>query len=143
MADIEALASCYGKLFLRMHRLFDRRMTESGASFARAKFLIYLQKEGPSRAADIADLLGLAPRTVTEALDGMERDGLVRRDPDPADRRAKRVSLTDEGLKAIATTEPLRARLVDRIFGVLTTEERGQLDRIMARLAEAVDREEA
>jgi len=143
MADLEPLASCFGKMFLRMHRLLDRRMAECGASLARTKFLIYLQKEGPSRATDMADLLGLAPRTVTEGLDGLERDGLVRRDPDPDDRRAKRVSLTPEGRKAIAATEPLRIRLVERIFGTLDAEDLAHLDRILGRLSEALDKEEA
>lgn len=143
MAQLEPLASCFGRLFLRMHRLLDRRMAEQGASLARTKFLIYLDKEGPSRGTDIADLLGLAPRTVTEALDGLERDGLVRRDPDPSDRRAKRVSLTEEGRNAIAATEPLRISLIDRIFGTLDAEERAQLDRILARISDALDREEA
>ena len=143
MATLEPLASSFGKLFLRMHRLLDRRMAECGASFARTKFLLYLEKEGPSRATDIADLLGLAPRTVTEGLDGLERDGLVRRDPDPNDRRAKRVSLTPEGRKAIAATEPLRVRLVERIFGSLDADDRAHLDRILGRLSDALDREEA
>lgn len=143
MIQLEPLASCFGKLFLRMHRLLDRRMAEQGASLARTKFLIYLDKEGPARATDIADLLRLAPRTVTEALDGLERDGLVRRDPDPDDRRAKRVSLTPEGRKAIAATEPLRVCLTERIFGTLDAEDRGHLVRILARLSDALDREEA
>lgn len=142
MSDPHTLSSCFGKLFLRMHRLLDRRMAERGVSFARTKFLLYLSKEGPSRATDIADLLGLAPRTVTEGLDGLERDGLVRRDPDPDDRRAKRVSLTDAGREAIAATEPLRIELVERIFGSLSDAERASLDTTLARLSDALDREE-
>ena len=142
MPASDDLASKFGKLFLRMHRLLDRRMAECGASLARTKFLLYLQKEGPARATDIADLLGLAPRTVTEGLDGLERDGLVRRDPDPNDRRAKIVSLTDKGVSAIKATEPLRLALTERIFGLLTGEECRALDAILTRLSEALDKEE-
>jgi len=143
MADIEFLASSFGKVFLRMHRLLDRRMAESGASLARAKLLLFIAKKGPSRASEIADLLSLAPRTVTEGLDGLERDGLVRRDPDPADRRAKLVSLTPEGRTAIAATEPLRVRLIERIFGRLSAEEQAQLGHILSRVSDALDREES
>lgn len=142
MPELDALASKFGKLFFRMHRLLDRRMAECGASLARTKFLLYLQKEGPSRATDIADLLGLAPRTVTEGLDGLERDGLVRRDPDPSDRRAKIVSLTETGTRAIKATEPLRLELTERIFGVLSDEERKSLDDLLDRLSLSVDSEE-
>jgi DNA-binding MarR family transcriptional regulator len=104
---------------------------------------MFVDKDGPVRAADIAEIFGLAPRTVTEALDTLERDGLVRRDPDKADRRVKRVSITDEGRRAMTATEPLRLRLTETIFGVLDPQERAQLDAIVTKLAEAIDREEA
>jgi DNA-binding MarR family transcriptional regulator len=143
MRDIEPLSKAFGQLFLRMHRLLDRRMAQSGASLSRTKMLMYVEKHGPSRGVDIAGYFGLAPRTVTEALDGLERDGLVRRDPDKADRRVKRVSITDEGRRAMTATEPLRLRLTETIFGVLDPQERAQLDAIVTKLAEAIDREEA
>ena len=64
----------------------------------------------PLRATDIAELFGLAPRTVTESLDALERAGLLRREADPADRRVKRISITEEGRRAITATEPLRLK---------------------------------
>lgn len=120
--------------------MLDRRMAEHGASLSRTKLLLYLQREGPGRAVDIASYLGMAPRSVTEAVDGLERDGLVRREPDASDRRAKRVIVTDAGLRAIAATEPLRLELVNQIFGSLEMDDRAQLDRILDRLSAAIDR---
>jgi DNA-binding MarR family transcriptional regulator len=142
MTDLDQLSTEFGSLFLRMHRLLDRRMSASGASLARTKLLMYVDRHGPARAADIADLFGLAPRTVTEALDGMERDGLVLREPDARDRRVKRISITPAGKRAIETTEPLRAKLVDLVFGTLDPQEAAQLSGIVAKLAAAVAREE-
>ncbi len=135
MSDcLDDIAGRFGKLFMRMHRLFDRRMARTGASLARTKILMYVDREGSARAVDIAGLFGVTPRTVTEALDGLERDGLLRRDPDPNDRRAKRLSVTDEGKRAIRATEPLRLMLVDRIFGLLAPAERDQLWAILSKL---------
>lgn len=142
MADLDQLSTEFGSLFLRMHRLLDRRMAAAGASLSRTKLLMYVDRHGPARAADIADLFGLAPRTVTEALDGMERDGLVLRQPDARDRRVKRISITPAGKRALGTTEPLRAKLVEGIFGTLGEGERAQLAGIVAKLSEAVAREE-
>jgi DNA-binding MarR family transcriptional regulator len=142
MTDLDQLSTDFGSLFLRMHRLLDRRMTASGASLARTKMLMYVDRQGPARAADIAELLGLAPRTVTEALDGMERDGLVVRTPDASDRRVKRISITPAGKRAIETTEPMRAKLVDLLFGTLDPQERAQLAEIVEKLSAAVAREE-
>ena len=138
-APLDELATAYGKLFLRMHRLLDREMARNGASLARTKLLMFVSKEGPARATDIAELFGLAPRTVTEALDSLERAGLVQRSPDAQDRRVKRISITPQGEDAIRATEPLRLQLVDQIFGVLSAEQRAQLAGIIDALSQRVD----
>ncbi len=144
MNHLEALFADLARVFLRSHRLLDRRMTAGGASLARTKLLLYLEgQEGEARAADIAEFFGLAPRTVTEALDGLERDGMVRREPDPQDRRVKRLSITEAGLAATAATEPLRVALVEQIFGVLSEAEREQLAVTLTKLSAAIGEQES
>lgn len=144
MNHLEALFADLARVFLRSHRLLDRRMTAEGASLARTKLLLYLEgQEGEARAADIAEFFGLAPRTVTEALDGLERDGMVRREPDPLDRRVKRLSITEAGMAATAATEPLRVALVEQIFGVLSDVEREKLGAILTKLSAAIGEQEA
>lgn len=144
MNHLEALFADLARVFLRSHRLLDRRMTAQGASLARTKLLLYLEiQEGEARAADIAEYFGLAPRTVTEALDGLERDGMVRREPDPRDRRVKRLSITEAGLAATAATEPLRIAMVEQIFGALDAKEQAQLAAILTKLAAAIGQQEA
>lgn len=142
MPERDRLSTDFGRVFFRMHRFVDRRMAASGASLARTKLLMFLDKEGPSRASDIAEFFGLAPRTVTEGIDGLERDGLVRRNPDPGDRRAKLITITEAGRHAIAETEPLRQRLIGQIYGALTNEERKAFERILAKLSSALDEQE-
>lgn len=139
----EALAADLFRLFLRMQRLMNRRMADQGASLARAKLLLFLQKRGPARAADIADFFDQAPRTVTEAIDGLERDGLVVRSPDAHDRRVKQVSITEEGRRVTSETEPLRQEMIGDVFGTLTAEERTQLGAMFAKMQAALDRQEA
>ena len=140
---LDRLASDYGRQFLRMHRLIDRRMAEHGASLSRTKLLLYLSKEeGEARAADIAEFFSLAPRTVTEAVDGLERDGFVVRTPDPVDRRVKRLSITQEGRRAVEATEPLRLDLVEQIFGALDRDEADQLEKVLAKLSAALSVQE-
>lgn len=109
--------------YLRSHRLIDREMTARGASFARARVLMHISLSGPVRSIDLASSFGYAPRTVTEAIDGLERDGLVRRDRDPEDRRAKRISLTPAGIAAAEAAEASKIRYIEDIFGALTPEE--------------------
>lgn len=143
MSKIEPLVICFGRASLRLRRLLDKRMMRQGASLARTKLLMYLDVEGPARSADIADFFTLSPRTVTEAIDGLERAGMVRRDPDPDDRRAKRISITPAGREAIAATEPIRLDLIGRIFGALDEDERRQLAALLDKLTAALALEEA
>ncbi len=49
------------------------------------------------RLNELANNTGLGPSTITSLIDRMERDGLLRRQNDPFDRRAKLVCLTDSG----------------------------------------------
>lgn len=120
--------------YLRSHRLIDRIMTEQGASFSRAKMLMHIAREGPSRSIDLASFFGFAPRTVTEAIDGLERDGLVRRDPDPDDRRAKRITLTAEGMVVVKAAEAARLEYIESVFGVLSVEECEQIVSLVNKL---------
>lgn len=143
MSAPDALAADLFGLMLRMQRLLNRRMADQGASLARTKLLLFLEKRGAARAADIAEFFDNAPRTVTEAIDGLERDGLVQRTPDARDRRVKQVSITEEGRRVIGETEPLRQELIQSIFGVLSADERKSLGAMMARMIEALDAQDA
>lgn len=126
--------------YLRMHRRIDAAMSAEGASLARTKMLLLVDRgAGRARAADLADLLGQAPRTVTESLDGLERDGLIVRVADPADRRVKRLAITEEGRRAIAASEPLRLRLTGEIFAPLDDAEREVLGDMLERLIAGLD----
>ncbi|MGE4431642.1 MAG: MarR family winged helix-turn-helix transcriptional regulator [Sphingobium sp.] len=124
-----------GRAYLLMHRRIDRTMTMRGASLAQTKLLFYVERhDGRARAVDIAELFGQAPRTVTQALDALERDGLIFRTTDPDDRRVKRLGITDAGRRAIAATEPLRRDLVQHLFARFTDEDRLHMSDCLAKL---------
>jgi DNA-binding MarR family transcriptional regulator len=120
--------------YLRSHRLMDRIMTTKGASFARAKLLIHIARSGTPRSIDLAAMMGFAPRTITEAIDGLERDGLVRRDPDPEDRRAKLISLTPAGIEAVEAADASRKEYIGDVFSVLDMAECDEIVRLMGKL---------
>ena len=124
------------ELHLRMHRLFNDRMRAQGASLAQLKLLSLIERSGPIRSTDIADALGQAPRTVTEAVDGLERDGLVVRTPDPLDRRAKRISLTEEGHAVIRAVAPHKEAFSAQLFEVLGEDDQNRFLSILETLNE-------
>lgn len=129
----------FALLQIKLNRLIDGRLARQGSSIARARLLLYLDRAGPRRATDIADFFGQALRTVTEAIEGLERQGLARRDVDADDRRVKQVSLTDAGRAALHAIEPTRQRLIEQIFGTLSLDEGGQLVALLGKLTAAVD----
>jgi len=135
-ADFDRAGKAMRDFYQRSHRLIDRIMTARGASYARARTLNQIALAGTIRSIDLAALSGFAPRTVTEAIDGLERDGLALRTPDPTDRRVKRISLTAAGVAAVEAAEQSRVKYVQDVFGVLTARECDEIVRIVGKLNE-------
>jgi DNA-binding MarR family transcriptional regulator len=133
-SDFDRAGEALRDFYQRSHRLIDRIMTARGASFARARILTQIARAGSLRSIDLAASFGYAPRTVTEAIDGLERDGLVRREPDPEDRRAKRISLTPAGEAAVETAEAARLQYMEDVFSTLTDDECEELVRVIGKL---------
>jgi DNA-binding MarR family transcriptional regulator len=135
MLSPEQLGELYLEVHHRMRRAFDGGMSGCGLSLTRTKILAQLQAGGPARPGVLAAEFGLAPRTVTELVDTLERDGLVTRQADPSDRRALLVGLTSEGQAALAAARATRARLMKQVFGALDAGDRAT----MARLLQTID----
>jgi DNA-binding MarR family transcriptional regulator len=83
---------------LRRLRVEDEAL---GISAPRLSALSVLVFGGPTRIGSLADAEQVEPPTMTRLVDGMERDGYVRRDPDPEDRRAVVVQATAKGSRAL------------------------------------------
>jgi DNA-binding MarR family transcriptional regulator len=133
----EQLGELYLEVHHRMHRAFDGGMSACGLSLARTKVLAQLQRSGPVRPSVLAAEFGFAPRTITELVDTLERDGLAARQPDPTDRRALLVTLTSEGEAALAVAYATRARLMKQVFGALAADDRATMARLLQSLDEA------
>lgn len=116
----------------QLRRAVDEHMVDAGASLARTKILQVLASHGPVKQARLAEELGQAARSITQAVETMERDDLVRRSPDPADGRAKVVIVTDEGLRALAAGEAAGNEVLLRIFRALDPGQLTALDEVLA-----------
>lgn len=87
------------------------------------------------RLKDLADRLHIAPRSATEVVDQLQEKGLVERVPDPNDRRATRISLSEAGQELRTRIRSARRREADEYFSALSAEDRAQLARILGQLA--------
>jgi DNA-binding MarR family transcriptional regulator len=71
---------------------------------------------GRLRMSELADAVLLSRSGVTRLVDRMERDGLVRREQCPTDRRASYATLTAEGKRALKQAKPVHFRGIAEHF---------------------------
>ena len=101
MGDVEwdPLASpghYFSRIARGLARVGDARLRDLGFATAQLPVLSML-KDGVARSqTELARLAKVEQPTMAQLLVRMERDGLIRRDPDPADRRSSLISLTDQ-----------------------------------------------
>src|SRR6266850_1587079 len=134
MTDFSAIQEALGDFYWRSQRLLDRISSAHGASTARMRLMTQIASEGSVRFVDLVEAFGFAPRTITDAVDALEADGLVERRPDPADRRAKRISLTAAGEAMLETVKPVQRKFCDELFDALSDQEREQFTVLLGRL---------
>jgi len=92
---------------------FDAKMIAKGYPWfgeARAAVVAHLDRGG-TRQALLAKRLGLSKQAVQQFVDELERDGIVERKPDPDDSRAKIVTFTAHGRKALADANIVKRRI--------------------------------
>ena len=84
----------------RLHDEMERWTDSYGLTESRLQVLtcLYFSPDHGMPLGELAEAQNLVPRTVTGLIDKLERDGLVSRVPDPADRRSVHAHLTKAGL---------------------------------------------
>jgi DNA-binding MarR family transcriptional regulator len=102
---------------------------------ARALRIITRSEDGePLRMTELAERLGIVPRSVTTVVDALEEAGLVRREIDPRNRRAILLRLTERGEGAREDLRQARRRAAEELFGQLSAEDRNALGDLLTRL---------
>ena len=124
-----------------LYKDFDRSMEETLAKFdldRRAFHLLgRLRSYGPPYRRSPGQLAGdmrLSSGAMTNRLDRLEAAGLIRRLPDPNDRRGQLIEPTENGHAAWDRTVGTQAEREHRIASALTTTEREQLHRLLRKL---------
>jgi MarR family transcriptional regulator for hemolysin len=94
-----------------------------GVTPAEARILSAVRYIGPVRQHALADRLGISRMSATELIDRLETRGLVRREADPEDRRAKRVSLTPDATPMLEKIDAAVALVRDEARGDIAEED--------------------
>jgi DNA-binding MarR family transcriptional regulator len=108
---------------------------EAGVSRARLSALSVVVFRGPLTLGELASAEGVRSATMTGIVNGLERDGLVRRRPHGSDRRAVQIEATASGRRLL---ERARARRLELVASKLDAVSEAELD-VLARAAELLE----
>ena len=119
----------------------DSHLAEHNISQGRFMVLMLLLNKSsncphPRTAAELADLSHVTRATMTGLIDALERDGLVKREPDLADRRMMSVTLTDKGRSLLQTILPLHFKRMAALMAPLSEPERKTLVQLLTQIRE-------
>lgn len=117
----KSLEPTTGFLLVRIAEAIDRRFVELLAKLdirpRHLHVLRYLDAHGPMSQQDLATGIRVDSGNLIDTLDDLQRDGLIRRDIDRADRRRRQLQLTPSGTKrlrkGIAASEQAETEILD------------------------------
>lgn len=92
--ELARLMAEFGKSYTR--RIFSE-VGRAGTTPARGRLLMALQCPTGAKMSEVGARLGVTPRNVTKLVDGLEKEGLLTREPHPHDRRVTLLRLTEKG----------------------------------------------
>lgn len=99
--DLSSAADRFHSAAIHALRHAAREDPASGLSAARLSALSVLVFGGPKTLGELAAAEQVRPPTMTNVVQGLAKDGLVRRDADPEDRRVVRVTATAKGKRVL------------------------------------------
>ncbi len=142
MRSIDAAAHALhdGLLALARRRPFRDPLATScdalGLGPAQIHALLWVSHEGPLTMGALARRVAVTEKTGTGIVDRLERDGLLQRARDAADRRVVHVRLTARGAAAARRIEEVVHGSLSRLVAVLDPADREALLRILHKLVE-------
>jgi DNA-binding MarR family transcriptional regulator len=134
--DPVQLADLLHQLNRRLRRAQAERLAPLGLTPAQERALrLMTRSEQPLRMTELADQLGIVPRSLTRVIDTLEQAGLVHREIDPRNRRATLLHLTERGKGVRDDMRQARRRAAEDLFAPLSVEERKTLTELLTMIS--------
>ena len=131
--------------FAMHHSLRERAhfAKATGLSMQQFGILIQLHFRGVCGLSEVSERFEITPAAASQLVDKLVQSGLVRREEDPHDRRAKCLNLTEKGEALMQQSIDQRYRWVDELAGKLTAEERAKVSEALSILTQTAQELEA
>jgi DNA-binding MarR family transcriptional regulator len=146
--EVEGIVDRINGLGRRIKRVMEETLTERSLTWGEWRVLGLLRHTAPEYRRSpgyLAVHAELSSGAMTNRLDRLEEAGLIRRLPDPTDRRGIQVELTAAGIKAYDESTSAQAAKEALIASALTAKEKQELNNLLRRLmlvAEELDAEQ-
>jgi DNA-binding MarR family transcriptional regulator len=120
-------------------KLNDTRLEPLGITASQLPVLAALKHGERSTQKELAQLTGVEQPSMAQLLHRMERDGLIRREPNAADKRSSLIALTDKAIHQLRPgRDALRGIDAEACAG-LSDAERATLLSLLTRVAANID----
>lgn len=126
-----------------MRRRFDERAREIGVTRPQWHVLSILRRHEGINQGGLAELLEVEPITAGRMIDRLQDAALVERRPDPADRRAWRLYVTDKGRGLFDQLRPCALETYDEALEGIDPKEREALMTTLMRMRTNLSRKTA
>ena len=133
-AGDETLPDAFLSVARQLRHMSQQTLAPWDITPSHLRALRVLMRHGVMRLSELSDRLHIAPRSATEVVDALESGGLVQRRPDPGDRRATLVEVTEHGASVLDAIRAARGTEAERVFGRLSQTDRAHLARILRKL---------
>lgn len=100
----------------------DQEARRYGTTRAQWALLVSLERNEGLKQSELADMLDVQPITLTRLVDRLCANGMIERRPDPEDRRAKRLFLTDAARPLLDHLDILGRNLMEPILAGVDAE---------------------
>ena len=108
----------------RSWRAWNHLAKSTGLSMPQFGILMQVHHRGNCAIRDISERFDITNAAASQLVDKLVQNGLIQRQEDPNDRRAKLLNLTEKGRELIQQGIEERRRWVDQLAEKLTPEER-------------------
>jgi DNA-binding MarR family transcriptional regulator len=132
------------RAFLTAHahvtRAISRDLTAAGLpdlSWYDLLWALYRRPERRLRVNELAREVVLSPTAMSRFVDRVEAAGYVRREPDPADRRALQVAITDDGVALLRRMWPVYEEGIQRHFAAFLGRSAPRVRAMLEQMAES------
>ena len=135
--EVEGIVDRVGGINRRIKKGMEVTLAEHGLTHPDWQVLTTLRlhrSDHRSSPGDLAADLELSSGAMTSRLDRLEQSGLVRRLPDPGDRRGIVVELTDKGMQAWDQAASIQGRKEAFFASALTKAEQQKLNALLRKL---------